>query len=73
MDKRNCASLYSTCWEIDVGNATEGVTHLCPTKVVQPAYRQSARSVLEPRFAPEVENRQTILNVTVAYVRLRIR
>ena len=27
--------------EIDVGNATEAVTHLCPTQVVLPACRHS--------------------------------
>jgi hypothetical protein len=35
--------------EIDVGNATEAVTHLCPTKVVLRACRHSNRPVLDRR------------------------
>ena len=32
---------FGSSGKIDVGNATDGVTHLCPTKVVALAYRQS--------------------------------
>jgi hypothetical protein len=57
----------------EVGNATGDVTHLCPTKVVRPAHKQSTALFLNRRFAPEVENRLTILNVTMAHVCLSIR
>ena len=47
---------FGSSGKIDVGNATDGVTHLCPTKVVALAYRQST-ALFWTRFAPEVENR----------------